>query len=264
MHISPDEQVEAHGGGLSVAEPSKASVRYDSLPMPSLRKDNATRFFESTLSRIAAAACRTNQLRIAQVVTPPEVTRLRAARLAMYRGCDSYFGKLTNKDGSDDLDFGSYLFAAYVGDAIVGTIRLTPSPFEASKYIDTDRLADFLGREKLGTYLEISRLVTDRTCQIPGLGRALIVYAGLLTCLSTNYERYVAIARPALKEKSFNFKLDSDALSFRIPQRGEHEYHLLKGSFVADFYDIFSQNVHVLQDAFESGKVAHDQTFCSF
>lgn len=227
-------------------------------------RDNGIVFFERVLDKIAKSICRTEQVRIAQVDTPDALAKLRASRLRMYQQRDGYFDRLTRSDGSDDLDQRSYLFAAYVGGAIIGSIRLTPAPFEADSYLEPQRIRRFLGEHEINRYLEFSRLVVDSDCAIRGLSRALIVYSGLLTSLSTPYDRYLAIVRPEIKNKVFHFQLESDALSFSIAERGEHEYHLVKGSFAADFYDILSGSIDVIRAGLEAGKVADDKTFCSF
>jgi hypothetical protein len=247
---------------MEIQADAETSVR--AAHLRSILKDNGTRFFERILGRIAHGICGTDQIRIAQIDDPAALEKLWAARLTMYRQRDSYLDKLTNADGSDDLDSCSYLFAAYLGDTIIGSVRLTPPPFEASKYIEREKMQAFLGTENFDQYLEMSRLVIDGTCRIRGLSRALIVYAGLLTSLSTRYERYMAIARPEIAKRSFSFLLESDKLSFRIPERGDHEYNLIKGSFAADFYDILSRSMDVIKSGLEAGRVADAKTFYSF
>jgi hypothetical protein len=222
--------------------------------LQNLISKNVDRLAHKTLANIIQTICDSKDIDIRQIATYEEYAELKKSRLRMYSERDSYYDKLIEADGGEFHDANSYLFAAYYGGEIVGSIRLTTYPFEVCRYVDNASLALYLERNFENRYLEMSRLVIARKCPVRRLSRALIIYSGLITSLLTNFEKYIAIARPEVKKKSFQFQLESDALQVQIEERSKHPYELIKGSFVSDFYVIMSNNIDILGQLITKGK----------
>jgi hypothetical protein len=211
---------------------------------------NGGRLLDKVLSGVVATTCASQDIRVRQMSSAADYAELKAARLRMYTERAGYFDKLIAVDGSDRHDTRSYHFAAFHAGRIIGAIRLTPYPFEVCSYIDSARLKVFLGRKHETRTLEFSRLVVERRAPVKGVSRALIIYAGLLTSILTEYDKYVAVARRRVKQKSFKFNLVPTTLPFFIEERGTHEYELISGSFVSDFYDIMSDHAATFKEIF--------------
>lgn len=157
-------------------------------------------------------------------------------RLDVYGNTVQYMLKQIDATGSDEYDKEAYIYAACLNDKVIASTRLRPLPFETTRFLSSDRLKQFLGDETCTHYLEWSRLLFDTNNNVPGITRALTIYAGLDILEHTHYTHYFGYTRPIVRRLFSKFEIHSDTLSFTIPERGEHEYHLLKGSFINDFY----------------------------
>ncbi|HEU5074600.1 MAG TPA: hypothetical protein VFU02_10510, partial [Polyangiaceae bacterium] len=238
--------LESHADGAAL------TARGPLVPLRLPTGDNGVRLLERILSRIVNAVSGSDRLRIARVETQEELERLGVARVAMYQQRHNYLASLFDHQGVDEMDARSFVFAGYIGDTIVASVRLSVPPFEAAECVGMDRLTSFLGAGSHDRYLEMSRLVVDEHCSIRSTSRALLIYAGLLTYFSTSYEHYLGIVRPKVKA-SFKFRLERDVLAFNIPQRGNHEYHLVKGTFAADCQEILGHHIDVVKSVLNDG-----------
>jgi hypothetical protein len=60
---------------------------------------------------------------------------------------------------------------------------------------------------------------------------ALATYAGLRLLAETPYHKYLGYSRATVRSRmhGFSFLEDSSTFTFRIPERGDHDYALLCG-----------------------------------
>ncbi len=174
---------------------------------------------------------------------------VREARLKIYRESSSHLSKLVDVHGTDSYDANAFVFYARYQQAIVGTIRLNRYPFEVMKFIDTERLTDFLGANWNQRYLEISRLAVEPLPGLTGVSNALVVYASLITACSTQYKHYMAYSHPKLRDRVFKFQQHKETLYFKIPERRAIDYVLFKGTFWEDFSALIAQHGAPLFDS---------------
>lgn len=231
----------------------KATCRTSPTPVFSMQAplitNNLGRLADTMLHEIIHSVCESDAVYIRQITTPGAYQELCEARLRLYNERSSYFDKLTAPDGTDQHDERSYLFAAYYQDRIIGTVRLTPFPFEVCDYVEPPRLELFLGPGQERNFLEFSRLVIERRCPVNAVARALIIYSGLLTSLLTDFNKYIAVARQQVRRKSFKFNINRSVLPFFIRERGDHEYELMSGCFASEFHQLIRQHAAVLSTA---------------
>jgi N-acyl-L-homoserine lactone synthetase len=175
------------------------------------------------------------QIRFDQIRTPEEWRALGRFRLNMYQKSNLYMLNELDADGFDEFDKHSLVFAAWQGDKIVATTRLTPYPFETINYIDNEKLSEFLGQSYRDEYLEWSRLIVDSVPKLPKLLSELIVYAGLIAMSKTSYTRYFGYTKPVVQRLLSGFMIAEDRMRFTIPGRGDHAYCLIKGKFINDY-----------------------------
>jgi len=153
-------------------------------------------------------------------------------RLEQYRKALPYMLDELGPDGSDDIDARSCTFAARWNGRVVATIRLTPHPFETSRYVPEDVVAGFLGSRWRADYLEWSRLLVDREAPVRGLASSTIVFAGLRVLSSTPFHRVFGYATPEVLRVYGKFPVATHPESFSIPRRGPQRYLLLKSDLL--------------------------------
>lgn len=174
-------------------------------------------------------------LRFNEVKTPAEWSKVIDLRLKVYQKTNQYMlNELVS--GTDEYESRSSVYAAWIGDAPVATIRLTPYPFETTKYIEEEKLIQFLGEDYRETYLEWSRLLVDPDNKIMRLMPALIVYAGMQALIKSHYKKYFGFTKPIVRRLMQKFCIAGDTLEFSIPSRENNHYLLLKGDFLTDFW----------------------------
>ena len=71
----------------------------------------------------------------------------------------------------------------------------------------------------------------DRAYRGRRLMPALVTYAELRLIAETPYHKYLGYSRAAVRSSlhGFSFAEDSATFTFRIPERGDHDYRLLRG-----------------------------------
>lgn len=153
-------------------------------------------------------------------------------RLEQYRKALPYMLDELGPDGADDIDPRSCTFAARWNGAVVATIRLTPHPFETSRYVPEDVVAGFLGAGWRDDYLEWSRLLADRDAPVRGLASSVIAFAGLRALSSTPFHRFFGYATPQVMRVYEKFNVATHPETFSIPRRGPQRYVLLKGDLM--------------------------------
>ena len=176
-----------------------------------------------------------NHVRFTRVESFHDYQQVMDLRVNIYQKNVPYMLTQISGSGSDEFDHRSYIYAAFYDDTLIASTRLTPFPFETSQYIDENNLSLFLGHHWKNHYLEWSRLLVDTSVKIAGITNALTIYAGLDILLTTHYTHYLGYTRPHVRRVFSKFQLENESLSFTIPNRGEHEYLLLKGNLMEDF-----------------------------
>jgi hypothetical protein len=174
-------------------------------------------------------------LRFGIIQSEKERQQLKAFRLATYANNLAYMLNQIGESGLDAYDDYSTIYAAWYKDNLVASIRLTPYPYESTKYIATPTLGHYLGEGWEKNYVEWSRLLIDTSFHIKGLLKTITIYAGLHTLANTHYAYYFGYTRRQVRRLFSSFELDNTSLSFTIPSRGNHSYSLLKGSFLSDY-----------------------------
>lgn len=177
-------------------------------------------------------------IRMARVTTEADIRDVTKLRLKIYESNLPYMISQLSENGQDDYDHRSYIFAAWHENKIAASIRLTPYPFESLTFLPQEKLEMFLGIEWQSDYLEWSRLMVDGSLKVKGLMQQLIIFAGIYTLQHTTYTRYFGYSRPIVRRLFAGFQLAKEKLGFNIPERGEHAYELLKGSFIQDYMQV--------------------------
>jgi hypothetical protein len=167
-----------------------------------------------------------------EVHTPGAWNEVKRFRLEQYRRALPYMLDELGPDGSDDLDSRSCTFAARWNGEVVATIRLTPHPFETSRYVPEEVVAGFLGSRWRDEYLEWSRLLVDMEAPVRGLASSIIVFAGLRVLFSTPFRGFFGYATTEVQQVFAKFCVATHTETFSIPRRGPQRYVLLKGDFV--------------------------------
>jgi len=153
-------------------------------------------------------------------------------RLDHYRKLLPYMLDEMDADGSDDIDARSCTFAARWNGRVVATLRITPHPFETTRYVPEDVIAGFLGSKWRADYLEWSRLLADREAPVRGLASSLIVFAGLRVLSTTPFRRFFGCATPEVLRVYDKFHVATHPGTFSISRRGPQRYVLLKGNLM--------------------------------
>lgn len=164
---------------------------------------------------------------IVRRVTRSELPEVGAFRLRVYSNADNnYLLSSLDRDGLDALDARSFVYAAFLDGALVGTLRATPAPFEVERYLPGAVLRAELGGA-LERYLEVSRMLVEPALAGLGLGTAMVGYAGVDVLSHTRYRGYLAYVRLPPDDRTTTVR-------FRIPERGAHDYTLVSGSIGFD------------------------------
>ncbi|MBM7113756.1 hypothetical protein [Archangium primigenium] len=172
-------------------------------------------------------------LRLGVARTPEELAAVGALRLRVYQDKLPYLLQELSDTGTDAYDAQSFVFAIWRGSQAVATLRATRYPYETLRYVPEAELAGWLKKGWDTHFVEWGRLVVERTEGINRLAPALLCCAGMYLRANTAYRHYFAYTRPQVRQQSLGgFRTDKDALTFRIPSRGEHHYTLAKGNFL--------------------------------
>lgn len=169
-----------------------------------------------------------------KIATTQQLQDVANLRLKVYQNDLPYMLKQLDGSGFDNYDHHSLIYAIYYQNTIAASVRLTPCPFETMQYIRQEHLATFLGKHYQQSYLEWSRFLVDTSFKLRGLTTALTIYAGLDVLLSTDYTHYFGYTRENTRRIFSAFNFSNQTLAFTIPNRGNHSYLLLKGSFTDD------------------------------
>jgi predicted N-acetyltransferase YhbS len=125
------------------------------------------------------------------------------------------------------LDERSQHFVAQCGDRIVGSVRLTPPPFEFSA-LAPSLVAE---AEAFATYVELSRLVVDPVAGRQKVTASLLV-AACHWARAANYPGVVALCRRASRVIFERYGLSATSRSPHfIPWRGSEPYALMAGAW---------------------------------
>jgi hypothetical protein len=182
-----------------------------------------------------------DKLYFTEVNTIGEWSKVIDLRLKIYQKTNQYMlNELTS--GTDSYDARSSIYAAWIGDVAVATIRLTPFPFETMKYINEEKLMQFLGHDYKETYLEWSRLLVDPDTKNIQIMPALLIYAGMKALTNSHYKRYFGYTKPLVRRLMQKFCIENDMLEFSIPSRNNNKYLLLKGNFLRDFWNLVDKD----------------------
>ncbi len=181
-----------------------------------------------------------DRISIRQVITDEDFAELSDARIRMYGQRDEYLSSMyPDGKATDESDLHAYVFACYLDGKIIGSQRLTPNNFEVKQYINEDALVAFLGGEYHYNYVEFSRLVVDKESKIKGVANALVMVAGTIVALTTQYNRLVSYSRPKVNTQIKAFSIDNEVIRFNIKERNNNEYILYKKDMLDQFRSIF-------------------------
>jgi hypothetical protein len=185
------------------------------------------------IANLVASRVNGQAVRFREVTEAADWRRVRELRLRSYPVSLPYLLATLRPDGSDRYDRHSLVYAAFLGDRAVATIRATPYPYEILNYVREDVVAGYLGRGWRSDYIEWGRLLVDHEFQRLRLTPALITYAGLRLLTLSPYRSYFGYTRPHVRGLVSRFAVEQDTLRFKIPDRGDHEYLITKGSLGA-------------------------------
>lgn len=188
--------------------------------------DHAIHYLSSLVVTGSARA----QVRFCEVNSPDDWRRVRELRLRCYKVSLPYLLDVLEPDGSDRHDRHSFVYAAFLGDQAVATIRATAYPYETLDHMQETQLAGFLGAGWKTEFVEWGRLLVDSTYAKMRLTPALITYAGLRLLTLTPYRSYFGYTKPNVREMVSRFPIDSATMRFKIPARGDHDYLMTKGT----------------------------------
>ncbi len=166
------------------------------------------------------------RIKLGSELSEAELDNLHNYRLDCYRQDTPYLIPTTKEEFAAERAFDLNSYHIYTKDKqgnIIGSLRLLRRPFEMEKL-------KFSDDHKIGLddYLEISRLV----CSVrqKGLGRRLLIRAGLWSIERTNYKGFTAICKCHRLPMFKRFGLIPKT-SFKIHERENQTYHLIKADF---------------------------------
>ena len=188
-----------------------------------------------------------------------ELEALHAYRLSCYEKDSPYLIPKAQEELESEKAFDLNSFHIYAKDSegnIIGSLRLLKRPFEMEKLSFSEE-----HKQGLDEYLEISRLV----CSVrqKGLGRRLLIRAGIWSIVRTQYKGFTAICKCHRLPMFRRFGLIPKT-SFKIQEREDQTYHLIR----ADFSEItmvtfkafvtiqFETMTKLVQDAFSINRSA--------
>ncbi|WP_175952063.1 hypothetical protein [Burkholderia sp. BCC0405] len=159
---------------------------------------------------------------------------IRGLRRDVYAATIPYMLTVLDETGADEYDHRSIVFGVWLHGRAVATVRYTQWPFEVTRYVSTATLASSVPLEDCDRTLEFSRLLIAPNAGVNRLMPALITYSGLTILFNTSFRRYIGYAKLAVVRKLNRFHCSTGPHTFRIPERGEHEYALVIGDFLTD------------------------------
>ncbi|MED7789589.1 hypothetical protein [Francisella sp. 19X1-34] len=167
-----------------------------------------------------------------RLISENKFSEVSKARQELYANREKYFLKtlFENNRMLDSIDRRSFIFAAFYNNQIIGLHRHTPAPFEVYKYIEKNRLDSFLGSKNKDSFIEMSRLVIDRKSPIKYLQYHLTCIGTEIIRINTNFKNFITFVKPRLMKYAFPDLGGDDFLNFRIPERKNNEYVLIKGN----------------------------------
>ncbi len=121
-------------------------------------------------------------------------------------------------------EYAYHAVARTTAGEIIAVSRFLPYPFEMC----TVGLPSDLRISQFSNYLEISRLVTSRPGK--GIGKRLLIHAGVWAIEDTFYDGFLAIAREK-NLKLFSYFGLSQLACFRLEKRPGAKYSLIKADF---------------------------------
>ncbi len=179
------------------------------------------------------------------VTSQEDLEKVGQFRLKAYEFKKPYMVNALDSKGLDILDNSSKVFAAWINNQVVATVRLSHFPFESSDLIDPQILQEFLGQDYQNQYLEWSRLLINPEIKSTALLPSLIYFAGMHILKIDGYPYYFGYSTPIVRKLFSRFGISSRQVNFTIPSRGEHKYYLLKGSFFESFMHLQNKDVKV-------------------
>lgn len=185
------------------------------------------------IASLILAGPRRADIRFCEVTTAADWRGVRELRRRCYPASLPYLVDVLQPDGSDRHDRHSFVYAAFLGDRALATIRATTYPYEVLDHLGEVELAGFLGANWKTEYIEWGRLLVDRGYSKMRLTPALITYAGLRLLTLTPYRSYFGYTKPQVRRMISRFAINQDTMEFQIPSRGSHHYLLTKGSLGA-------------------------------
>lgn len=203
--------------------------------------DQAVQPLSVFASRLLAAPRATGKLEFRQATSKEDLHQVYQFRVQQYAQTLPHMLDELNDEGMDDFDHHSYTFGAWWNDRVVGSIRLTPHPFETPSYVADGHMDEFLGEEWRSQYLEWTRLLVDASAPIRRLMPALMVFAGVHALTRTTYRRYFGYASTKVVRLFRRFAFTESAHRFSIPRRGPHSYVMLKGEFTQSLFHLLEK-----------------------
>lgn len=184
-----------------------------------------------------------SQLRFGIVDSPLKWQQIRQLRLETYRDKLPYMLDVINPDGSDAYDARSIIYGAWFQDKAIATLRCTSGPFEITQYLSPETIASVLPCERARHTLELSRLISQSDTPFKRVMPALVAFAGISVCLFTDFEHYIGYSKPKIFKKFDEFRDGEEHAQFTIPDRGDHVYEVVSGSFRGDFERFLAQRI---------------------
>lgn len=166
---------------------------------------------------------------------------IRALRRDVYAATIPYMLTVLDETGADEYDHRSIVFGVWLRGRAIATVRYTQWPFEVTRYVPTATLARSVPLEECDRTLEFSRLLVAPDAGVNRLMPALITYSGLTILFNTSFRRYTGYAKLAVVRKLNRFHCSTGPQTFRIPDRGDHEYALVIGDFLTDARHFFKR-----------------------
>ena len=182
------------------------------------------------LSGLVVTGAGRSSVRFREVNTEDDWRRVRELRIRCYGASLPYLLDVLEPDGSDRHDRHSFVYAAFLDDVAVATIRATAYPYETLDHMKEADLSGFLGPGWKTEFIEWGRLLVDSAYAKMRLMPALITYAGLRLLTLTPYRSYFGYTKPHVRELVSRFPIDSATMRFKIPSRGDHEYLMTRGT----------------------------------
>ena len=166
------------------------------------------------------------EIKLGRELALEELEAIKSFRLNQYRNDATYLvPKDENEQAREDFfDLNSYhITAKNLQGEVIGSLRLLKRPFEL-EHLNLDKKI----HDGLDEYLEISRLICTERKQ--GLGRRLLIRAGLWSIEKTAFRGFTAICKCHRLPMFKRFGLIPTA-SFKISERGGQTYHLIRADF---------------------------------